>query len=82
MPPVANLKVLPFDNAPSQGAYDVSEMWTTLRLTYSPSVVTVSLPKKKILHFVCTWKWDRIMDKQKDRWTIQLLDAPYGLFQV
>ena len=30
---------------PPPGACDVSEVWTTLRWTYSPSLVTVSSPK-------------------------------------
>ena len=33
-------------------------------VTYNPSLVTVSSPKLKILHFVC--KWERITDKQTD----------------
>ena len=37
---------------PTPGACDVSEVWATLRWTYSPSLVTVWPPKLKILHFV------------------------------
>ena len=49
----------------SPGACDVSEMWGTHRWTYSPSLVTISAPKFKILHFVC--KRDGITDRKTDR---------------
>ena len=39
-----------------------------------PTLVTVSSPKLKILHVGC--KQDPIMDRQTNRWTIQLLNAP------
>ena len=55
-----NLQVLHF--VPAPGAFDVSEVWATLRWTYSPSLVTVSPPKLKLLHFLC--KRDRIKDTQ------------------
>ena len=44
------------------GACDVSELWATLGWTYSPSLVTVSLPILYILHLIS--KQDRIIDKQ------------------
>ena len=56
------LLVQHFDPAPSPGAGDVSEVWETHRRTYSLSLVTVSSPKLKILHFVC--KWDGLWDGQ------------------
>ena len=40
-----NLLDLYFDPARPLGEYDVSEVWETLRWTYSPNLVTVSPPK-------------------------------------
>ena len=52
-----------------------------LTLSVQLSLVTVSSPKIKVLHFV--YKRDRIMDGQTDRQTdgqtIRLLDAPGDL---
>ena len=59
---------------PTPGAWDASEVWATLRWTYSPSLFTVWLPKLKILHFV--WKWDGITHRQTDRQTDGQTDDP------
>ena len=68
-----------------QGAWDVSEVWGTLKWTYSPSLVTVSSPKLLFLDLIC--KRDGITDRRTNRQTdkpmdgqmIQLLDAPTDL---
>ena len=76
---------------PTPGEWDVSEVWGPLRWTYSPSLVTVSSPKLKVLDFVC--KRDGSTDRQTNREsnrqtnrrmdgrTIWLLDAPGGPFR-
>ena len=50
-----HLKVLYFYPAPPPWAYCVTEVWATLRLVYSPSLVTICLSNKgkhlKVLHF-------------------------------
>ena len=64
---------------PAQRAFDVTEVWITLGLTYSPSFITISaclskhkyctLSKLKILHYI--YKRDEITNRR----TIQLLDV-------
>ena len=72
MPPAATeLKSGP---ASPPGACYVSEVWNTVRWTYSPSLVTLGLSKLKILHFIC--KWDGIWtNRWTDGRTIQFLVA-------
>ena len=55
-----NLQVLHFDHAPPTGVWDISDVWGTNKWTYSPSLVTVSLPKLYLLHFLL--KQDGVTD--------------------
>ena len=58
-----NLKVLHLDPAPSPRACDAKEVWATLRLTNSTSLVTIMSTK---MQSIALYKWDRIMDQQTD----------------
>ena len=65
-PPPHGNKLSNFDPAPPRPACDISEVWASLRWTYSSSLVSILTTKTLNIGL---YKRDGITDKQTDGWT-------------